>query len=50
MYKGSLVPILVILSYLSGERYCSFLLGFKTKKIAFLKLKKKYWPKLTYVT
>ena len=41
MYKRSLVPFTVILGYMSGEGHCSFLLGFETKRIAVLKLKKK---------
>lgn len=41
MYKRSLVPLTVILGYMSGEGHCSFLLGFETKRTAVLKLKKK---------
>lgn len=41
MYKRSLVPLTVILGYMSGAGHCSFLLGFETKRIAVLKLKKK---------
>lgn len=38
---SSLENLTVFLGSVSGEVHCSFLLGFKTKKMAFLKKKKK---------